>query len=294
MSEERFRWGREAAAPTEGEVARLRDALRSDRRLSGWKLERTLSRSHQVYLAKTNVEALRRGYTEAVAATIYVTSGDMLGSAEIQLRPGEADLVSQKIDEALVVARTAEVRPYPLAPQTELPVVEIEDPEITRTPERALENAHELLVSLADAERDLRLASAEIYVSHETISFENSEGLRADRSGTRVTAEVVVIGLGPNQSEAEIQGLLYRRRLPDLELSDWIPRLSTEARDATRARPPSLTGIPVVIGAEAVPSFVGPLQLQTSATSSFQGTTTWELGDPIFEGERRGDGLTLY
>ena len=303
MSSQRdFQWGRATgsesghagSAQHDRAVQSLREALQAERRIIGWRLEQARTRSSQLYLARTEIEAIRHGDAESVRATIYVERGGKVGTAAVELEPGEEADAARKVSDALAQAASAEVDRYPLPGAAKLPAVAIEDPDIARDPENVLERTYAQLIDLAAAERNLRLASAEIFLDHEAIWLENSEGLRADRTGTRVTAEVVVIGLGENQSEAEVQGLRYRRRVQDLDLAEWVADLASQARDATRTRAVELAGIPVVIVADSVSAFLQPFQSQSSAESAFQEVTTWKPGTVISAQPPKGDRLTLY
>jgi len=294
-----FQWGRPDTGDAGGgdqdrAVRALREALQAERRITGWRLERLRTRSSQLYLARTEIEAIRHGLSESVRATVYVERGEKVGTADIELQPGEEGEAARKVSEALAQAAYAEVDRYPLPGPAQLPDVAIEDPDIASDPSKVLERTYAEILDLAAVERDLKLASAEVYLDHEIRWMENSEGLRADRTGTRVTAEVVVIGLGANQSEAEVQGLRYRRRVPDLQLADWIADLASQARDATRTREVDLAGAPVVIVADSISAFLQPFQFHTSAASAFQGAATWKPGTVISGREPVGDRLTLY
>jgi predicted Zn-dependent protease len=289
----RFQWSRPGREVVfEEGVARIRAALAGNPQARHWKLERQRTTTHQRYLSRTALEAVRRGTTETVTATVYVPAGDRFGTAEIRLRPGEEARAQERVAEAIAQASSAEVRAFPLPGPVRLPAVQTEDPGIAGDPEEVLEEGAELLLSLVAAERRTRLASAELFVSHDTVWFENSEGFSADRSGTRVTAEIVLIGLGDDQSEAETQGLRYRRRMEDLELAEWISDLASQARDQARARPLDRQPGAVVLGAESIVPFLGPIQFHTSAASSFQNLTTWEIGSPVSETPVRGDGIS--
>ena len=89
----------------------------------------------------------------------------------------------------------------------------------------------------------VQLASAEFFLRYGESRFESSTGVIADRAGTRVTAEVVLLGRGEGHREAEMQDLRYRRRIEDLDLDRWVGEFENPgAPERTRL---TISGIPV-------------------------------------------------
>lgn len=271
----------------------LRDALGRNRSVVGWSMERTLTRSSELYLAGTRIESTRHTEELRLAATLYVRNGDRMGSASLELAPGEVADAEARVEESVELARAAAFEPYQLPGPAPLPEVATIDSEIVDHPDGMLDALRGRLIDAVDQEERTRLASAEFFLFHDEVLLENSEGLTADRSGTRATCEIVLLSTGEGNREAEGWRLTRRRRGEDLEIEHRVSRLSEETRDATRAEPTPTWEGPVLLGAEHVRNFFDPLIVQASAESAYDGTSHRKPGAPYLEGEVRGDRLSV-
>jgi len=291
-----YAWGRtvphDQSAPDDSVVNDLREALQRHRSVQGWELQRRITRSHEMYLYGTNVESMRSNVGEDVTATLFVASGDSMGSAAVSIGPGEEQEITSKVEAAVRVAGSSEFQQYPLVPQQELPDIETRDPMIVREPTRALERAREELSETVDAQRNVKVASAEFFAHDDEIYFENSEGLVADRSATRALSEVVLLGRGATGEEAENQSLRMRRRVEDLEIGQWVSELGMHACDASQAEVMKPWNGPVLIRAGSLRAFLGPLVQHTSGEAALRGVAKFSLGDSVTPGAVRGDRLT--
>ena len=279
--------------PADPLVAALRDALRARQEIAAWTLLSTRTRSHELYMAREEVDARRLVETESVRATLYTRQGSRMGSARLRLGPGERALVDARVDEALHLAGTGGMEPFTLPDRVSLPTLPLSDEVVRESPDETLDQLRERLRSMTAGERNVRLAAAEFFLHEDSEQFETSTGVLADRSGTRTAAEIVLLGEGPDRSEGEVQDLRYRRRVEDFELEPWLRTLAKWARDAATAEsPPTWTGS-VVLPGNVLHAFLQPVVEQASEAARYQKGPSLEIGRPVGSGETRGEGLAL-
>jgi predicted Zn-dependent protease len=271
----------------------LRKALSSNKSVTGWTLRSVETRSRELYLSRLEEEASRQVHRQRAEAVLYTSSGELMGSSSVTLVPGEEKLARERVDAAVRVAASTAMEPFPLPGPTELPEVAIADEKIRDKPADAMKELRAQLRTAIEDERDVSLASAEFFLHSDQERFENSEGLLADRSGTRIAAEIVVLGYSPEGVEAERQRLRRRRRVQDLEITSWVKELAAHARDAARAEPgPSWEGT-VILPAGTLTAFFRPVVQQASAENHYRGQPSLELDQPVHRGELTGETLRL-
>lgn len=293
-------WGRPGSPRSDGAAAALDRTLALVRAELGrragvawWSATTTVTRSDQLYLIGERVEAERHNEQHGVVVRIRVGSDAEIGEGSVSLGVGEDDRFAERLDRAIEVAGRARIPAYPPHPPAPLPRVECVDEEIATDPARALERLRgELSAGLAGNPAS-RIASAEFFVYHDLTRMETSTGIVADLSGTRSTAELVLLGQEPGGREAEVQGMRHRRSLQDLDTASWAAALAEESVAASVAEPmPSWRG-PVVLRADALHAFFGPLRQRLSGEVVHRGISPYAVGDSVVPSPVEGDPLTV-
>jgi len=295
-------WGRPATASApgssgDGELERTFEAVKSalarHSDVTWWSATLRTTRSDQLYLVREGVESERRGQEHSIDVALHTRNGSEVGQGSFSLGSGEEGRLEEALRVAVHAAKQAGVPEYSPPAPTVLPTVETVDREIVTKPRRALERLRGQLSEAIARQKRARVASAEFFVFYDISRMETSLGLVADLSGTRSTAEVVLLGRGPNGGEAEVQDLRYRRAVQDFELDAWVFGLAQEASDATSARPMATWQGPVILRADVLGSYFGPLVQRLSGETVYRKMSPYELGSPVSPMEVRGEALTL-
>lgn len=295
-------WGRPGAATSPGSsgdsalertFGMVKEKLARHPDVSWWSATITTTQNHQLYLIRDQVESERRGLGHSVDVAFHTRNGTEIGQGSFALGSGEDAKLDELLDRAVRVAKQAGVPGYPSPAPAALPAVETVDREIAERPQQALELLRSQLSDALARERSARVASAEFFVFHDVSRMENSQGLVADLSGTRSTAEVVLLGRGANGREAEVQDLRYRRSVADLDLGRWVAGLAEQASDAPAAEIMATWRGPVVLRADVLDAYFGPLIQRLSGDSVYKKTSPYEVGTPVSTTELRGDRLTM-
>ncbi|MBF6591399.1 MAG: hypothetical protein IVW57_12855 [Ktedonobacterales bacterium] len=283
----------------------LRAALAATPGVDDWRIELVGEREAQLYLIGAQVEARRTVATSRARVTLYHdhaphadAGGTARGSASLTLsgdEVAEAALVTARLRAVVEMAGLIDNPPFALPgqPVGGFSAVSVADAALLSGDlEAALEVARARLEAAVAAQRDVRLASAELYVTRGTRALENSQGLRGAYDETSVYLDLVLIA-SDGAGEAEFQTELRRRRLEDLSLERAVAAYATFARDALRATAPATYHGPVVLSGGALPSLFAPLVAHSSARAAYQRVSRFVPGASISEEPPRGDRLTL-
>jgi PmbA protein len=283
---------------------RLRAALAATPGAHDWQIDLRAEREAQLYLIGRQVEERRTVINTQAIITLYNdhpprTGGDtpMRGSARLTLTSPELANPAQiaaRLQEAVAIAGLTDNLPFALPGQLAggFPAIPVADPALSGDLGLALEAARERLEASMAGQREVRLASAELYATRGHRTLENSRGLRGAYEGTRLYLDLVLIASGGIE-EAEHHIDMSRRRLDDLNFAQVIPAYATFARDVLRATTPATHRGPVILSGWALTSLFGPLIAHTSAQTAYQGISRLEPGAPISTTPPRGDRITL-
>jgi PmbA protein len=204
-----------------------------------------------------------------------------------------------RLDEGVFMAGLTDNQPYhlPTLPPEGFPAVQISDPALAESGasgqlERELETARATLEAAVAAEVGVRLSSAELFLTRESLRVRNSRHLTGASTGTRVALDAILIAR-EGEAEAEVHIEMERRRLADLDLGGTIAAYAGYARDTLRAVTPPTSRGPVVVSGPALPALLTPLIFHASAQARFLGISRFTLGQPLTGAELRGDRLSL-
>jgi PmbA protein len=282
----------------------LRAALTSTAGAHDWQIELRAEEEAQLYLIGSQVENQRTVTTQSARLTLYNDhaprgggAGLARGSASLTLYGGEAaeaTAVGARLQEAVAIAELTDNPPFalPEQPAGGFPTVPVDDPALGGSLAAAMEAAHAQLDAASGDLRDVRLASAELYLTRGRRALENSRGLHGAYDATRVYLDLVLVA-SDGISEAEFHAVLERRRLEDLNLGAAVAAYATFARDSLRAVAPSTHRGPVLLTGGALSGLFTPLVAHSSAQAAFQGISRLKVGEAVTTQPPRGDRIAL-
>jgi predicted Zn-dependent protease len=261
-------------------AAALRAALERDSRLRGWQIFSARRLGFQTYLVKTELECERRTADETLEVSVFVANGELVGRSTISLVPGDEGILGRKIDEAVYMAGLGGDAPWKLPGAGSMPKVEVYDPALadarSRATSREIVEAWRATVA---GQRGVRPSSMELFCAENWVTLENSAGLVAHASATRVSMLTLVLADGDHVSER--YSWEERRRAADLDVHAIVARAAEEARDLTRAVEPPSGQYPVVIDAEEIRALLSPIEINSSAAGLYRKSSRFETGKPL-------------
>jgi PmbA protein len=288
---------------------RLTDALSRHPRIHDWTARLHRGRSVQIYLVGGAVENMRQVVRESYEVEIFndhdADGTPRRGAATLPLSRADLDRLDEVLDDGALMASLVHNPPWTLPEDGELPDVALADPGLGSL-DAALVAARDTAdrireLAAAEAARDVRLSSAELFINLIEEELANSRGLRASAAATQVMFEVTLIARGAD-GESEFYGQGEARRLADLGIEATIADGAQMARAKLRAEMPA-TGIgPVVVSGEALAQMLsgtavtstGALLTQAAASTAYSKLSRLEVGKPIYgELEPKGDLVTV-
>jgi predicted Zn-dependent protease len=287
---------------------RLIDALSRHRGIHDWTARRQLGHSVQLYLVAGAIENVRHVEREAYEVEVFndhlADGSPRRGSATLPMSRADLDRLDDVLDDGALMASLVHNPPWSLPDGGELPDVPLADPGLATSDaaERAVIETAQLIRGLAaDAGRDVRLSSAELFVHLVEEELQNSHGLRAAASTTRVMFELTLLARD-GDAETEFYGQGEARRLSDLDIGRTVANGARLARDKLRAVMPTTRIGPVVVSEEALAQMfsgtavnsAGALMTQASAASAYAKISRLDIGKPIHgDADLAGDALTM-
>jgi predicted Zn-dependent protease len=270
----------------------VRAMLAQHPKVGAWQIRSVRRNGYQTYLVQTELETDRYTEGETCEATILVKNEALLGRAVVTLGPGDESRLSRRIDDAVYMAGLGGDAPWSLPEAGEWPRVETHDPTLSGTRARATSReVAEAWRAAVRQQKGVRPSSMELFCGEEVVSLENSAGLVATASATRISLLTLVLADGEHPSER--YSWEERRRVADLDVREVVRRAAEEAADLTRATAPPSGQYAVVIDAEEMPAFLDPVQANCSGESLYQKASRFEIGKPLPIESKGGEPLTV-
>jgi PmbA protein len=270
----------------------LRSAVSRHPKVKAWQI-RSLQRSgFQSYLVKTELESERRTDGETHDLTVFVDHQDLVGRASVTIAPGDAGGIDERVEAAVFMAGLGGDAPWALPGAAEWPKVAMFDPALSG--DRARATSREIVEAwraAAQPHANVRPSSMELFCGEDLTRLENSSGLVAQSSATRVSLLTLMLASG--EHEAERISWDERRRVTDLDVAAIVRRAAEEANDLTRAVPPPSGQYPVVIDADEITGLLAPIESHASAESLYQKSSRFEVGKPLPIESKGGEPLTV-
>ena len=282
-----------------------------------WQVDALHDDEVQLYLIGNQVESRRSVTKERAIVTLYndhSAPGQQL--PQVQAIPTEDDahlttmrgfttltLLSSDLDgdrlisrlsDGVIAAGLTDNSPFPLpqAPVGGFPQVTTVDPLLAADPEAVLEDTRSRLSQAVSNWGNVRLSSAELFLTRSSHLLRNSRGIEAGSQGTQLFLDFVLIAEDSGQ-EAEFHAEVARRRVSDLMIESTVDSYATYARHLLSATPPSTHRGPVILTGDALLEFFAPVIFHASGQAAFMRISRFKPGELVTEGEPRGDRLTL-
>jgi len=271
--------------------------LKAHQEIGSWDLTVNREERDELYLIFDTVEQKRR--IEEILYHIEILvhkekEGKRLtGSARFQALPGESEEeIRQKIDDAVIAASLA-LNPFydydAFVPVTEK--TEACDPLIRSDRARAMDEMKETIFAMMKENSDVRLASAEIFLTLIRQERFNSKGLSHTGEKSKALLEAVFLtGTGEN----EVESVLTReeRFIKNIDLENVLQKYMGFARDNLKAQLPQTGKYDVIFTEEALEEFFDFYTSQLNASMKFNKMSVFNPGDAIAR-EFSGDKLSL-
>ena len=270
--------------------------LRAD--LDGWSVRHVAERGAQLYAVPSGVEAKRavdsqRYIIDVLRANQGPDGSQTCGTGNATILPG--DDIQKAIDAASLMAGLVHNPPHGIPAPAPLAKVSLVDPWLQTDLASALDEVFARLEKVAGEQPHVRMTAAECFAQEEAIHLVNSRGIDASQVSTRIDIEWVFLSQKDGK-EVESYVEMTRRRVADLNLEVEIQRRARYAVDLLQASAPPSTQGPVVLQGATLGGFVNSyvLSFLSSGEARFQKITPWEVGQPIFKGEVKGDSLSVW
>jgi len=270
----------------------IREALARNPRVHAWQVRSVRRSGFQTYLVQVQTEAERHVESEVHEVVVFVKNGELLGRASVSLGAGDEHHLAPRIDDAVFMAGLGGDAPWSLPKAEAWPHVELFDAALAGN--RARSTAHSLVDTwrAAVSERAaVRPSSMELFCGQEATTLENSAGLVAHASATRISLLTLLLASGDHLAERE--SWEERRRAQDLDVRAITRQVAEEALDLTHAIPPPSGNYPVVIDANEITALLSPIQANASAESLYQKSSRFEPGKPLPIKDDGGEPFTL-
>ncbi len=279
------------------------DALKARKEITAWTVRHLTSRGAQVYAVPGQIESQRTVDSESYKVDVLcnTTSPDgspAVGSGDVTLLPD--DDINAGIDKAALVASLVANPVHSIPGPAPLPEVDLVDEGLKADHLSVMQELMEKIRTTASKNQGVYLTAAECFGDINTVHLVNSHGVDAEQESTSVAMEFVLQAKrGERETESFIE--VSRRRVADLDPGPEIERRATYTLDLLDAKTPPTRQGAVVLRKDALATFMagaflaaGVLQTRGSAESKYAKVSTWEIGKSVFNGEVKGDPLTVW
>ncbi len=273
-------------------------SLRTRSDLKAWSVRHIKTEGAQQYDLHDSVESKRSVENERFVVDVLRETpgpdGDpTCGASSVTILPGGD--ITGALDNVALMAGLVHNQPYDFPEAAPLPEIDIVDKQLKANPSAAAERILSQLKSVASDNPQVRLTAAECFAEAESVHMVSSSGIDAKQVGTMVDMEWVFIA-GEGEDEVEAFAMMRRRRAADLNLEVEAARRVQQAADILSAGPPLSYRGPVVFRDATLSEALNTLVIQTlsSARYKYTGETQWDIGEPVFRGEVKGDPLNVW
>ncbi len=276
---------------------RIIDIIKSFDEISDWSVSETKIDQTELYLIFDEIESTRivKKHTYSIALYIdkeesgikkrgvgYITFSILLSDEEIR-----------KLISELIFSASLALNPhFELAEKkgNEQKYIAC-DESIYHNPEEVI---HQMKTEIFDAiaeEDDIRLSSAEIFITCSENEFQTSRGVNNQSKKTLIMLELVMLCGGSNN---EVESSLIRRErfLDILDVKNLIKEYANHARNNLIAKLPKTGKYDVIFTGEALEEFFNYYISQSAGSSIYYKTSNLKIGDEVIKGVV-GEKLTM-
>ena len=269
---------------------------RSD--LKAWSVRHIKTKAAQQYDLQASTESVRSVEVERYVVDVLRETTDSddkpgCGAGNVTLLPGGN--ISKALDEAAFIAGLVHNEPYDFPKPAPLPEVALADDRLQADPINAVSEILSQLREAAAVDPRVRLTAAECFGEEHATHLVNSHKIDATQVTTDLHLEwVLIAGEGDEEVESFIE--LNRRRAADLKIETEIARGMQYTADLLVAELPTTYTGPVIIQGSTLATIMTTMLLKilSSAEQKYTGETPWEIGQPIFRNEVKGDALNIW
>ncbi|MDX1377960.1 MAG: metallopeptidase TldD-related protein [Anaerolineales bacterium] len=284
-------------------LKKIIDALNAHRDISAWTVRHITSHGAQVYAVPGQIESQRtvgseRYKIDVLCNTKVIDGSPAVGSGDVTLLP--SDDIDSAIDQAALVASLVANPVHSIPGPADFPDVPLADDELKNDADSATKKLMDDIRSTASKNKDVRLTAAECFGDVHTIHLVNSRGIDAEQESTNTSIELV-LQTKRGDVETEFFAEKERRRISDIDPKTEIEHQSKFTLDLLEAKAPRSRLGAVVLRNDVLASFMAGtplagsvLQFSSAASSKHAKITTWDIGEPVFKDEVKGDPLTVW
>jgi predicted Zn-dependent protease len=273
----------------------LRAALEKHPKVEAWQITHARQSGLQTYLVKTETETVRRTDGETFNAVLFVKNGDRLGRSSLSATPADLPNIAKRVDDCVFMAGLGGDAPWTLPATATAAAPSLEtfdralDGDAAAATARTLTEAWRAAIR---AEQGATPSSMELFCASTRTAFENSTGLRAETTHTRVSLLTAVIAKRGERANESVS-FEERRRAADLDVARIVRDAADEARDLTQATLTPSGAVPVLIDARDMAALFSPLQTNASGQTLYLKSSRFEVGKPVPMEGAGGEPLTV-
>jgi PmbA protein len=271
--------------------------LKSYKEITDWTLEMIDKNRDEMYLIFNETESLRNVTELEYFTTIYVTKEidgvKYTGSGSRTFTPDMTESEIRKQVEETIFSASLALNPYYSLPEKEDNSEEYPmcDREIAKNRKETLEKMRNSIYKNISAEKGVRMASAEVFLTYSKVKFLTSKGIFHKYDATKIMLEIVMLA-GQGKNEVESHLIRNERFLSVLDIENLIPRYAKYARDNINASIPKSGKYDVIFTEESLADFFNYYLSQTSGASIYNKISKFKLNDELVK-DAKGDHITL-
>lgn len=276
---------------------RIIEIVKSFSEVSDWSINRSEIRNNEIYLIQDKTESERIVTSDTYSVVLYVdkeVDGKMMRGMAYQTF--SADLgdteVKKLLSDAIFAASLG------LNPHYNLDSKEDNDTEYLACDKRLYDNTENAVTEIKEQiftaiknEEDVKLASAEVFITCSSSRFITSRGVDSLSKKTRIMLEVVMLA-GEGENEVESSVIRNERYLDILDIPNLLKEYAAHARNSLVAELPTSGKYDVIFTGEALGDFFNYYISQCSGSSAYYKSSRFKLGKEVVS-DMKGDRITL-
>jgi len=243
-------------------------------------VSRVVKKETQRYLLRHNIESEREISSEQYEITVYldhfIDGKKYRGSYTFIFKPSEN--LDQYLNDARVGIALVKNRPYSMTAAEPFPEVKVFDSRIAAA--KHLMNELTETIYRHSPDHEIRLSSAEIFLTDSHIELHTSKGIEAQKRKGKIEVDITIL-TAAGSNDAEINFNLVRRNCDDLDLPERISDYKTYVRDMTRVQIPKSGKAVVVFPPTDFYNLFAPVIFHGSARAKDAGISRFNIDQPI-------------
>lgn len=278
-------------------LEQIRKILMNHKDISGYKIKETLTHSNELFFVKKNVDMDRAKSVRHFNVTVYVDFTEegvnYKGSSTTSIHP---TMNENEIENAIHVAAFAAgfvKNPYyPLVKPTTSKEV-LSESNFAKESLAYWMNEITKAIYKNDIYEKGGINSCEIFLEKTITRIVNSEGVDVSDEGYRCMVEFITTWKEEGE-EIELYRCIDCSEFDDQHLSDEVKNMINICKEkAIAENTPAIKTSSVILTREAVKDFFAYYSSKSNASSVYNQTSTWKVGDQVQGNQVKGDRITL-